>query len=112
MPTDNWEFGYGRVSNASIETYFRTVKLSVLENHTNLRPTDFLIRNQKHILSRYKADLFNVAHSSHGRKRKEVQSHDLNAKETWRRRAPSNTKGKRTYYFSDKISQTTACQLT
>lgn len=87
------------------------MKLSVLENHTNLRPTDFLMRNHKHTFSRFKADQFDVAHSSHGRKRKGVQPHDLNVKDEWQRRAPSNAKTKRTYHFNDKISQTVACQL-
>ena len=81
ISTDDWEFGHGRLSNAVIETYYRTVKSSILENHTNLRPTDFLMRNHKHIFSRFKADRFNVAHSSHQRKRKQIKLHDLNVKE-------------------------------
>ncbi|CAF2115689.1 unnamed protein product [Rotaria magnacalcarata] len=111
ISTDDWEFGRRRVSNATIETYFRTVKLSVLENHTNLRPTDFLMRNHKHTFSRFKADQFDVPHSSHGRKKKGAKAHDLNVKDAWRRRAPSNAKAKRAYHFSDIISQTAACQL-
>ncbi|CAM4852347.1 unnamed protein product, partial [Rotaria magnacalcarata] len=56
-------------------------------------------------------DQFDVPHSSHGRKKKGAKAHDLNVKDAWRRRAPSNAKAKRAYHFSDIISQTAACQL-
>ncbi|CAF1187993.1 unnamed protein product, partial [Didymodactylos carnosus] len=95
VPTSDWVFGHGRVSNATVETYFRTVKSSVLGQKTNLRPTDFLMQTYSHTLSRMKG-----------------KADDLNAKETWRRRVQSKTKnGRRGYYFSDEVSQTDACKL-
>lgn len=112
MSASDREFGYGRVSNASIETYFRTVKSSVLEKRTNLRPTDFLICNYKHTLSRFKADQFGVAQSSRGRKKRHAQSDDLNAEDEWgpHGRPNANADG-RTCFFNKKISQTNAYKL-
>ncbi|CAF4521865.1 unnamed protein product [Didymodactylos carnosus] len=112
VPTSDWAFGHGRVSNATVETYFRTVKSSVLGQKINLRPTDFLMQTYSHTLSRMKGDKFGVAQSSRGRKKALSKADDLNAKETWRRCVQSKTKnGRRGYYFSDEVSQTNACKL-
>ena len=107
------EFGHGRVSNASIETYFRTVKSSVLRNKATNRPTEFLTLYYNHTLSRFKGDKFGVTQSSRTRRKAQNKSVDLNAKDEWRRRARPNTKNKRGgHYFSDHISQTNARKLT
>ncbi len=112
ISTSNWEFGHGRLSNATIETYFRTIKLSILEHSTNLRPTDFLTRTYKHTRSRFKADQFGVAQSSHGRKKTQVKSDDLNVRDEWRRRGRPNKKiDRHSFYFNDAVSQTTACTI-
>jgi hypothetical protein len=112
ISTSDWKFGHGRVSNASIETYFRTVKLSVLENKTSLRPNEFLMPYYNHMCSRFKGDELGVAQSSHNRKKAQNKSDDLNVKETWRRRAPLNTNNKKGgRHFTDKVSQTNACKL-
>ncbi|CAF1194000.1 unnamed protein product [Didymodactylos carnosus] len=112
VSTSDWEFGHGRVSNATVEKCFRTVKSSVLEYKINLRPADFLMRTYSHTLSRMKGDKFGVAQSSRGRKKALSKADDLNAKETWWRRVQSKTKnGRRAYYFSNKVSQTNACKL-
>ena len=112
MSTNDWKFGHGRLSNASIESYFRTVKASVLEKATKLRPTDFLMRNYKHTISRFKGDKFGVAQSSHGRKKAQGEVHDLNVKEPWQRRPKQKTKdNRRAHHFNEKVSQTTACKI-
>jgi hypothetical protein len=112
MSTTILEFGHGRVSNASIETYFRTIKSSVLEHNTNNRPSDFLLKNYNHILSRFKGDYFGVSQSSHGRKKTRGKVNDLNMKDEWRRRGRSNRKTNgRGYHFSEKVIETVACKL-
>ena len=106
------EFGDGRVSNATVETYFRTVKHSVLKRTTNLRPTDFLTHMYKHTLSRYKGDLFGVSQSSHGRQKVRDAADDLNVEDKWQRRGRSTTKrNRRACYFTDNLSRTNACRL-
>ena len=88
------------------------MKSSVLEKQTNLRPTDFLIRNYNHTLSRFKADQFGVTQSSRGRKKARVQLDPLNEEDEWGRRGRSNkTVNGRSHFFNDKIGQTTACKL-
>lgn len=114
MSTSDWEFGRGRVSNASIETYFRTIKSSVLGHHTTLRPNDFLMRSYKHMVARFKGDRFGVSQSSHGRKKKQGETDDLNLnlEDYWQRRAPPKTKKNRQgHYFNDEVSETAACKL-
>ena len=112
MSTDDWKFGYGRLSNALIESYFHTTKSSILENRTNLRPTDFLIRMYNHTLSHFKADQFDVTQSSRGRKKKGGQSDDLNAEDKWGRPGRNNGKtNRRIGHFNDKISGSNACKL-
>lgn len=113
ISTSNWQFGHGRVSNASIETYFRTIKMSVLENKTTHRPYDFLIRNRNHIYARFKGDSFDVAQSSRNRKKASDKTNDLTVKDEWRRRPLSKTKqNKRSVYFNDEVTETAACKLT
>ncbi|CAF1314555.1 unnamed protein product [Adineta ricciae] len=110
--TNQWEFGCGRVSNASIETYFRTIKSSVLEHHTTLRPNDFLMRIHNHVLARMKGDQFDVAQTSHGRKKKKNEADDLNILDKWKRRHKKNPKaGKQTSHFNDNVSKTVASKI-
>ena len=120
--TNSWEFDYGRLSNASIETYSRTIKISILGRATNLRPNEFLMENYNHIMARFKGDFFGVAQSSRNRKKKRAKKDgsdvedlgvvDLNKEDNWQRRPTSKKKQNRTgAHFSEKVSETVACKL-
>ncbi|CAF4153886.1 unnamed protein product, partial [Adineta steineri] len=112
ISTNKLEFGHGRLSNATIETYFRTIKLSILENRTTHRPTEFLMPMHKHILSRMKGDQFSVAQTSHGRKKKRDKMDDLNVKDVWKCRPQTNSKtNKHGAYFNEKVSEMVACKI-
>ncbi|CAF1403939.1 unnamed protein product [Adineta ricciae] len=112
VSTNQWQFGYGRVSNASIETYFRTIKSSVLEHHTTLRPNEFLMRIHNHVIARMKGDQFGVAPASHGRRKKKDEADDLNILDKWKRRQKKNPKGsKQTSHFNDNVSKMIACKI-
>ena len=100
------------MSNASIETYFRTIKLSVLEHHTTLRPNEFLMRIHNHILARMKGDQFGVAPTAHSRRKKKDEAGDLNILDKWKRRQKKNPKdGRHASHFNDNVSKTIACKI-
>lgn len=48
-------FGYGRVSNATIESFFKILKNSILRRQTNLRPGEFLLKLYATTKARLKA---------------------------------------------------------
>ncbi|CAF3209067.1 unnamed protein product [Rotaria sp. Silwood2] len=113
ISANNWEFGHGRISNASIESYFSVIKESVLMKKTRLKPDDFLLKVYRHTVSRLKANNFDVTQSSRCRKMVRGKSHSLNVKEPWSRKGRSKTKAnRRAHYFDPSITQTTACKLT
>lgn len=112
VSTDGWEFGRGRISNASVESYFAIIKQSVLLKKTRLRPATFLLKVYLHTDSRLKANKLGVTQTSRSRKTARDRSDNLNSKETWSRKGRSLTKPRRrSRYFSRDISQTTACRL-
>ena len=59
-----------RQSNASIESYFRTMKRSILRNRVSNRPSDIIVELYRSVQVQSKANTFNVSQSSKGRKRK------------------------------------------
>ena len=112
MSVDDWPMGYGRVSNALVESYFSIVKDSILQKRTRLRPLTFLMEMYLHTVARCKAASFGIPQSSSGRKKKQGALHDLNVQEMWSRRPrSSSTSSRRGRYFKEDLSQTTAYKL-
>ena len=111
VSVDGWSFGYGRISNASVESYFSIVKQSVLKKKTRLRPMNFLMDMYLHTQARFKGEKYGVAQYSSNRKIKGGNKHPLNVKEVWRRRGRSNSSPRKSCYFSQSMSQTKAYQL-
>ncbi len=61
-------FGQGRVSNATIESFFKILKHSILQHKTNLRPGQFLLKMYTTINARLKANTLGI-HQSGSKKR-------------------------------------------
>lgn len=53
-------FGYGRTSNATIESFFKILKNSILRHQTNLRPGEFLLKMYATTKARLKANEYNI----------------------------------------------------
>lgn len=112
LSDDDWEFGFGRVSNASVESYFSIVKQSVLQKRTRLRPMAFLMEMYFHTQSRFKAEKYEVPQYSRNRKSKQDNEHFLNTEDTWSRRSRSQSVGsRRSTYISDSASETQAFKI-
>lgn len=111
VSTDTWEFGYGRISNATVESYFSIVKESILKKKARLRPMNFLLEMYLHTQARFKGEQYGIDQSSNRRKTKSSNEHPLNVKEVWRRRSRSNSSTRKSRYFGTSASQTKAYKL-
>ena len=109
---DVWEFGHGRVSNASVESYFSIVKQSILQKRTRLRPLTFLMEMYFHILARFKAEKYGISQNSRNRKSKGDNEHFLNEEDRWSRRSRSQSVGsRRSVYMNDSAGETQAFKI-
>ncbi|CAF5028058.1 unnamed protein product, partial [Rotaria sp. Silwood1] len=88
-----------RHSNALIESYFRTLKKSILQGKVNNRPFSVILESYRSIKTQFKANKFEVTQSSKGRKRKKKNT-TLEEKSTievnWGKAANDQT-GRTTY---------------
>ena len=112
MSIDDQKFGYGRISNASVESYFSIVKQSVLQKRTRLRPLTFLMEMYFHTLARFKAEKYGITQHSRKRKSKDDKEHFLNEEDVWSRRSRSQSVGsRRSVYMNDSTGETQAYKI-
>ncbi|CAF1572879.1 unnamed protein product, partial [Rotaria magnacalcarata] len=93
-------FGYGRVSNATIESFFKIIKHSILRHQTNVRPADFLLKLYSTTSARLKANMHNIQQTGSKRrgrsKKKEVDTTILTEK--WKNKGTATSN--RGVYFN------------
>lgn len=83
-----------RSSNAVIESYFRTLKRSILQGKRGKPPQDVIMELHRSVKAQSKANQFEVTQSSKGRKRRKQ---NIGIVEKWGKRASEKTR--RTVYF-------------
>jgi len=66
-------FGHGRISNATIESFFKILKHSILRHQTNLRPGEFLLKIYATINARLKANQHDIPQTGSKRKRRRTK---------------------------------------
>jgi hypothetical protein len=69
-------FGHGRISNATIESFFKILKHSILRHQTNLRPGEFLLKIYATINARLKANQHDIPQTGSKRKRRRTKKKD------------------------------------
>ncbi|CAF1176069.1 unnamed protein product, partial [Didymodactylos carnosus] len=107
--------GAGRLSNATIGSYFAIIKESVLQRKTRLRPAECIAKIFRSTQARLKAGKYGVTQSAKGRKNSKKKT-DVAITETWNR---SQRKKVRGVYFGrvtkkqslTKIQRTSQCKL-
>ena len=95
-------FGYGRVSNAPIESFFKIIKHSILRHQTNIRPAEFLLKMYETTAARLIANEHNIQQTgSKKRRAKNKQTDSTILTEKWK--ASGNQVPSRSIYFGKLI---------
>jgi hypothetical protein len=66
-------FGHGRISNATIESFFKILKHSILRHQTNLRPGEFLLKIYTTINARLITNKHEIPQTGSKRKRRSAK---------------------------------------
>lgn len=69
-------FGYGRVSNAPIESFFKIIKHSILRHQTNNRPAEFLLKMYETTAARLIAKEHNIEQTGSKKRRSKKKQID------------------------------------
>ena len=70
------EIGYGRVSNAPVESFFKIIKHSILRHQTNNRPAEFLLKMYETTAARLIANEHNIQQTGSKKRRSKKKQID------------------------------------